>query len=56
MAFATKGAEGIGGHPEFLPGAPQEWPHVAGLVRWIHARFPDVPIFLGGEHPTATWS
>jgi radical SAM superfamily enzyme YgiQ (UPF0313 family) len=34
----------------------QEWPHVEALVRRIHARFPGVPIFLGGEHPTATWS
>ena len=32
MAFATKGVEGIGGHPELLPGAPQEWPRV-GVIR-----------------------
>jgi radical SAM superfamily enzyme YgiQ (UPF0313 family) len=34
----------------------QQWPHVEALVRAIRDRFPDVPIVLGGEHPTATWS
>lgn len=33
----------------------QQWPHVEALVRAVHRRFPAVPIFLGGEHPTATW-
>ncbi|APR79851.1 Radical SAM domain protein [Minicystis rosea] len=34
----------------------QQWPHVEALLRAIRARLPTVPIFLGGEHPTATWS
>jgi anaerobic magnesium-protoporphyrin IX monomethyl ester cyclase len=33
----------------------QQWPHVEALVRAIHARRGDVPIFVGGEHATATW-
>ena len=33
----------------------QQWPHVAAIVRALRAAFPDVPILLGGEHPTATW-
>src|SRR6185369_15820394 len=33
----------------------QQWPHAEALVRAIHARWPDTPIFIGGEHATATW-
>jgi anaerobic magnesium-protoporphyrin IX monomethyl ester cyclase len=33
----------------------QQWPHVAALLRAVRAAFPRVPIFLGGEHATATW-
>jgi radical SAM superfamily enzyme YgiQ (UPF0313 family) len=33
----------------------QQWPHVAALIRAVHAAFPGVPIFIGGEHATATW-
>jgi radical SAM superfamily enzyme YgiQ (UPF0313 family) len=33
----------------------QQWPHVAALVRAIRTAFPGVPIFVGGEHATATW-
>lgn len=33
----------------------QQWPHVAAMLRAIHAAFPLVPIFVGGEHATATW-
>lgn len=33
----------------------QQWPHVAALVRALKKAAPEVPIFLGGEHPTATW-
>jgi anaerobic magnesium-protoporphyrin IX monomethyl ester cyclase len=33
----------------------QQWPHVAAIVRAVHATFPLVPIFVGGEHATATW-
>src|SRR2546428_4789965 len=31
MAVATKGVEGIGGHSEVLPGAPEERPHGGGI-------------------------
>src|SRR5215467_7357573 len=31
----------------------QQWPHADAMIRAIHARFPDVPIFAGGEHVTA---
>jgi radical SAM superfamily enzyme YgiQ (UPF0313 family) len=34
----------------------QQWPHVEALVRAIAQALPDVPIFLGGEHASATWS
>jgi anaerobic magnesium-protoporphyrin IX monomethyl ester cyclase len=34
----------------------QQWPHVAALLRAVRASFPRVPIFVGGEHATATWS
>jgi radical SAM superfamily enzyme YgiQ (UPF0313 family) len=44
-------AQGIGLSVMFS----QQWPHVAAMVRAIHARFPHVPIFVGGEHATATW-
>jgi len=33
----------------------QQWPHVAAILRAIRAAFPLVPIFVGGEHATATW-
>jgi anaerobic magnesium-protoporphyrin IX monomethyl ester cyclase len=33
----------------------QQWPHVDQLSRAIHARLPDRPIFVGGEHPTGAW-
>jgi len=33
----------------------QQWPHVEELVRAIHARLPDRPIFIGGEHVAGTW-
>jgi radical SAM superfamily enzyme YgiQ (UPF0313 family) len=33
----------------------QQWPHVAGMLREVRAAFPRVPIFVGGEHATATW-
>lgn len=34
----------------------QTWPHVEAIVQAIHAHFPAVPIFIGGEHATATWA
>lgn len=33
----------------------QQWPHVAAIIRSVRAAFPQVPIFVGGEHATATW-
>jgi radical SAM superfamily enzyme YgiQ (UPF0313 family) len=33
----------------------QQWPHVAAILRVVRAAFPLVPIFVGGEHATATW-
>ncbi len=33
----------------------QQWPHVEAIVRAIGARFPGVPLVIGGEHATATW-
>src|SRR5689334_22676997 len=33
----------------------QQWPHAEALVRAIHVRWPPTPIFVGGEHATATW-
>lgn len=33
----------------------QQWPHVEALSRAIHARLPQVPIFVGGEHANAAW-
>ena len=33
----------------------QQWPHVAAMLRAIRTVFPRVPIFVGGEHATATW-
>ncbi|HJQ84986.1 MAG TPA: radical SAM protein, partial [Candidatus Binatia bacterium] len=33
----------------------QQWPHVDDLIRAIHARFPDRPIVVGGEHVTGAW-
>jgi anaerobic magnesium-protoporphyrin IX monomethyl ester cyclase len=34
----------------------QLWPHVEALTRAIHGRLQHVPIFVGGEHATATWA
>lgn len=31
----------------------QDWPHVEDLILAISAKFPDMPIILGGEHATA---
>jgi len=31
----------------------QDWPHIEDMINAIHAKFPDVPIVAGGEHPTA---
>lgn len=31
----------------------QDWPHLEDMINAIHARLPDVPIILGGEHATA---
>jgi radical SAM superfamily enzyme YgiQ (UPF0313 family) len=31
----------------------QEWPHIAELIELLHARYPGVPIIVGGEHATA---
>jgi radical SAM superfamily enzyme YgiQ (UPF0313 family) len=33
----------------------QQWPHVADMVHAIHARLPECPIFIGGEHAAGTW-
>ncbi|MDX2167115.1 MAG: radical SAM protein [Deltaproteobacteria bacterium] len=33
----------------------QQWPHVEALARAIHARWPRLPIIVGGEHATAAW-
>lgn len=33
----------------------QQWPLVEALIQAIHARLPDHPVFVGGEHATATW-
>lgn len=33
----------------------QQWPHVEDLCRAIAARFPGVPIFVGGEHVAGAW-
>jgi len=33
----------------------QQWPHVAALIRALHQARPGAVIFVGGEHPTATW-
>src|SRR4029079_5234418 len=33
----------------------QQWPHVAAILRAVRAAFPTIPIFVGGEHATATW-
>src|SRR5690242_12352438 len=33
----------------------QQWPHVAALARALRTAFPSVPIFVGGEHPSAVW-
>lgn len=33
----------------------QQWPHVEAMLHTIAERFPDVPLFVGGEHASATW-
>jgi radical SAM superfamily enzyme YgiQ (UPF0313 family) len=33
----------------------QQWPHAEAIMRAVHARWPTKPIFVGGEHATATW-
>ncbi|MEO8604268.1 MAG: radical SAM protein [bacterium] len=33
----------------------QQWPHVATIIAAVRSAFPQVPIFVGGEHATATW-
>lgn len=33
----------------------QQWPHTSDIVRAIHARFPERPIFIGGEHVAGAW-
>src|SRR5690242_509735 len=45
------GTQGIGLSVMFS----QQWPHVEALARAIRSRFPQVPIFVGGEHATASW-
>lgn len=32
-----------------------QWPHAEALLQTIHQRLPETPVFLGGEHGTATW-
>ncbi|HYD47880.1 MAG TPA: radical SAM protein, partial [Terriglobales bacterium] len=44
-------ADGIGVSVMFS----QQWPHTAAILRAIAAARPGVPIFAGGEHPSATW-
>ncbi len=44
-------AQGIGVSVMFS----QQWPHVAAILRAVRAARPAVPIFVGGEHATATW-
>jgi radical SAM superfamily enzyme YgiQ (UPF0313 family) len=51
VARTPADTEGIGLSVMFS----QQWPHVAALVRALRARFPEIPIFVGGEHPSATW-
>jgi anaerobic magnesium-protoporphyrin IX monomethyl ester cyclase len=31
----------------------QDWPHIEDMIRALRARFPGVPIIIGGEHATA---
>lgn len=31
----------------------QDWPHMADMIDAIHARFPSIPIVVGGEHASA---
>lgn len=31
----------------------QDWPHVEGTIEALRARFPGVPVLVGGEHATA---
>lgn len=45
------GTQGIGISAMFS----QQWPHVAALVAALHARYPEIPVFVGSEHATAAW-
>jgi radical SAM superfamily enzyme YgiQ (UPF0313 family) len=51
VARIPRDVQGIGVSVMFS----QQWPHVAALLRAVRAAFPAVPIFVGGEHATATW-
>ncbi|MBI5202084.1 MAG: B12-binding domain-containing radical SAM protein [Elusimicrobia bacterium] len=31
----------------------QDWPHIETIINAIHKKLPNVPIMVGGEHPTA---
>jgi len=45
----TERPDGIGVSVMFS----QDWPHIEDMIRAIRAKFSDVPILAGGEHPTA---
>jgi len=45
----TERPDGIGVSAMFS----QDWPHIEDMINAIRAKFPDVPIIAGGEHPTA---
>jgi len=45
----TERPDGIGVSVMFS----QDWPHIEDMINAIRAKFPDVPILAGGEHPTA---
>jgi radical SAM superfamily enzyme YgiQ (UPF0313 family) len=49
LARITERPDGIGVSVMFS----QDWPHIEDMINAIHAKFPDVPILAGGEHPTA---
>ncbi len=51
VARIPRDVQGIGVSVMFS----QQWPHVAAILRAVHAAFPQVPIFVGGEHVTGTW-
>ena len=33
----------------------QDWPHIEEMILALRARFPGVPVIIGGEHATACW-